>query len=138
MIGRLLSGNFAFADGHIYYSNNVIKIRYDLIEEAEKQGVCCISENEVFDFYTNIFDLKKGMKIRSDSPLDSIKSHRFAYVMSDKTYQSPNVLKFLPYLHEGRIYLSRVKKNTEYFYTTMETKVSDQVAHNKKCSSQEQ
>ena len=31
LIGRLNSGLFTFADGHIYFNNNAIKIRYDLI-----------------------------------------------------------------------------------------------------------
>ena len=30
LIGRLNSGLYTFVDGHIYYNNNVIKIRYDL------------------------------------------------------------------------------------------------------------
>jgi hypothetical protein len=32
LIGRLKSGLFMVTNGHIYYKNNVIKIRYDLIE----------------------------------------------------------------------------------------------------------
>lgn len=32
LIGRLKSGLFIVTNGHIYYKNNVIKIRYDLIE----------------------------------------------------------------------------------------------------------
>ena len=32
LIGRMLSGMYTFVDGHIYYNNNVIKIRYDLID----------------------------------------------------------------------------------------------------------
>lgn len=32
LIGRLESGLYTFVDGHIYYNNNVIKIRYDLLE----------------------------------------------------------------------------------------------------------
>jgi hypothetical protein len=31
--GRLDSGLYTLTDGHIYYSNNVIKIRYDLIDQ---------------------------------------------------------------------------------------------------------
>ena len=34
-IGRLESGLYTFVDGHIYYNNNVIKIRYDLIFKAD-------------------------------------------------------------------------------------------------------
>ena len=35
LIGRLLSGLYTFVDGHIYYNNNVIKIRYDLLSDVE-------------------------------------------------------------------------------------------------------
>lgn len=33
-------------------------------------------------------------------------------------------------MHEKRIYLNRIKRNTEYFYTSVETKVKKQVRHN--------
>jgi len=32
LIGRLESGCYTLINGHIYFNNNVIKIRYDLIE----------------------------------------------------------------------------------------------------------
>ena len=32
LIGRLKSNLYNFTEGHIYYGNNVIKIRYDLID----------------------------------------------------------------------------------------------------------
>ena len=32
LIGRLNSGLYTLTNGHIYYSNDVIKIRYDLID----------------------------------------------------------------------------------------------------------
>ena len=35
LIGRLKSGLYTFVDGHIYYNNDVIKIRYDLIHSAD-------------------------------------------------------------------------------------------------------
>ena len=31
LIGRIKSGLFIFIDGHLYYNNNVIKCRYDLL-----------------------------------------------------------------------------------------------------------
>ena len=34
LIGRLASGMYTFVDGHIYYNNNVIKIRYDILSHA--------------------------------------------------------------------------------------------------------
>lgn len=35
VIGRLMSGIFEVSHGHIYFSNNVIKIRYDLIYSSD-------------------------------------------------------------------------------------------------------
>ena len=32
IIGRLKSNLYNFVEGHIYYGNKVIKIRYDLLE----------------------------------------------------------------------------------------------------------
>ena len=61
LIGKLSSGLYTFVDGHIYYNNNVIKIRYDLINQEIKEGLDGNSkykENEIFDYYFNIFDLK--------------------------------------------------------------------------------
>jgi hypothetical protein len=37
IIGRLKSNLYNFVEGHIYYGNNVIKIRYDLLER--NQGI---------------------------------------------------------------------------------------------------
>jgi hypothetical protein len=37
LIGRLKSGLYTFNDGHIYYNNSVIKIRYDLINSVNNQ-----------------------------------------------------------------------------------------------------
>ena len=34
-------------------------------------------------------------------------------------------IKFMPYLHEKKIYLNRQKINTNYMYTSFETKVKD-------------
>jgi hypothetical protein len=39
LIGRLKSGLYTFADGHMYYNNNVIKIRYDLILSSNNQNL---------------------------------------------------------------------------------------------------
>lgn len=41
-----MSGLFTYADGHIYFSNNGIKIRYDLIESNKGLN---LDEKEVFD-----------------------------------------------------------------------------------------
>ena len=37
LIGRLKSNLYNFVGGHIYFNNNVIKIRYDLIDNPDQQ-----------------------------------------------------------------------------------------------------
>jgi len=54
LIGRLKSGLFTFVDGHIYYNNNCIKVRYDLIYSI-KDNPLKYAENEIFDYYFDIF-----------------------------------------------------------------------------------
>jgi len=53
LIGRLKSNLYNFVGGHIYYNNNVIKIRYDVIENSEET----FPENHVFDNYMNVLSL---------------------------------------------------------------------------------
>ena len=57
LIGRLTSMLYCFVDGHIYYNNNVIKIRYDLLKRKAKAKD--YGEYEVFDYYDNILQLDK-------------------------------------------------------------------------------
>lgn len=52
LIGRMLSGLYTIVNGHIYFNNNVIKIRYDLIDQ---QSSYRYSEKDLFDYYFNIF-----------------------------------------------------------------------------------
>jgi hypothetical protein len=54
-----------------------------------------------------------------DTPLDSFQSHKFLYVMVNHFDLEPKQLMILPYLHERKIYLNRIKVNTDYFYTTI-------------------
>ena len=80
LIGRLESGLYTFVDGHIYYNNNVIKIRYDLFNNS---GIN-YKENEIFDYYFDIFELEPGERVKAKTPLDSFGSHRLAYIVSNK------------------------------------------------------
>jgi hypothetical protein len=43
--------------------------------------------------------------------------------------QKPMRILILPYLHERRIYLNRKKMNTDYFYTSIETLESEEMAY---------
>lgn len=123
LIGRLMTGLYTLSDGHIYFNNNVIKIRYDLIDNINNQKY---REDDIFDHYLDIFDLPDGMKIQSSTPNDSKKVHKFVYIMCDENFERPKELLVVPYLHDRRIYFNRIKINTRYFYTTIETPVADE------------
>jgi len=99
-------------DGHIYFNNNVIKIRYDLMEQKNSH---VLLEDEIFDYYTDIFQLKPGERVKSGTPLDSIGSHKMCYVTSDKENFRTSKVKYTPYLHEKKLFLNRIKLNTKYF-----------------------
>lgn len=80
-------------------------------------------ENEILDIYQDIFDLDDGQKINSRTPLESIKSHKFAYMITNQEKLMPNKLLIIPYLHDHKIYLNQIKVNTTYFYTSIETTI---------------
>ena len=121
LIGRLESGLYTLVDGHIYFNNHCIKIRYDLINQIQKQD---FSEDEIFDFYYNILALKEGEKILTNCPMNSISYHKFVYIINNPKWLLPSRVVIVPYLHEKKIYLNRHKANTEYFYTSIETSAS--------------
>ena len=94
----------------------MLKIRYDLTERLNNQ---IYQEKDIFDFYPNIFNLKKNMKVLAFMPLDSIQSHRFGYVITDSEYHKAKYILILPYLNDKKIYLNRMKVNTHYYYTSI-------------------
>jgi hypothetical protein len=100
----------------MYFNNTVIKIRYDMID---KNGSHVLKEEDIFDRYDGIFHLEDGERIKQGTPLDSLKSHRMAYVTSDRENYSTASVKYVPYLHDREIYLNRIKLNTDYFYTSI-------------------
>lgn len=87
IIGRLVSGLCTLINGHIYFNNNLIKIRYDLINSENR--VYKFDESQIFDCHSKIFDLKPGIKIRSRTPLQSIRYHRMVYIYRDSNNIEP-------------------------------------------------
>lgn len=102
--GRLQSGLYIIIDGHIYYKNNVIKVRYDLIDK--NQGMH-LNEDMVFDYYYNIFKLNEGEQVMVGCPLDSKVNHRLFYIMRNPHHLKKARIMVLPYLHQKRLYLHR-------------------------------
>lgn len=88
-------------DGHIYYGNNVIKIRYDQIE---KQDGNSLTNESCFDLYSELFDLP-GKSIQSVCPYDSRQAHKLAYLINDNKMIDPKQIMIVPYLHDRKIYL---------------------------------
>ena len=54
------------------------------------------------------------------SPVDSITCHKLVYIITNTEKNLPTKILMVPYLHEKRVYLNRYKKNTEYFYTSID------------------
>ena len=52
-------------------------------------------------------------------PVSSLKYHRLVYFSKNKKELLPNKVTILPFLHERKIYLSRMKEEQEYFYSTI-------------------
>lgn len=57
---------YQLVDGHMYYNNQVIKIRYDLLRSQRISRD--YEENEVFDFYDNILNLGPNEKVLTKMP----------------------------------------------------------------------
>ena len=58
LYGRIKSQNLTFVDGHIYYGNCCIKIRYDVI--YDKKIIRDLREEDVFDYFDEVLKLEKG------------------------------------------------------------------------------
>ena len=94
--------NLTITNGHIYYGNNVLKIRYDLITNVNSSQY---SVSNMFDFYKNIIDIAPGKRILSQSPKDSQKSHKFVYIISDPINMQSRQILVTPHLHDRKIML---------------------------------
>lgn len=115
IIGKILSHNYTVIGGFIYFNNQVIKIRYDQILEKRSE---ILDSNLAFDQYDQILDLKNGQEV-TVSPLVSRLLHRQAYMTRNFEFQKTYKVIVLPYLHERKIYMNKMKKNQEYFYVTL-------------------
>lgn len=86
-VGRLKSSLYQLIHGHVYYNNDMIKIRYDLINSPKNYKY---KESELFDYYFGIFKFdRQSTRIRSNTPLDSIRYHKFVYVTQDSQCNTP-------------------------------------------------
>ena len=73
----------------------------------------------MFDIYKDIFDLPSKRKVKSTTPIDGHKYHKFGYLIIDSSYQAATEVMILPYLHDRKIYLSKNSNYCDYFFTSM-------------------
>jgi hypothetical protein len=121
LIGRVKSSLYTLVDGHMYYNNCVIKIRYDLLQMKNMQD---IKENEVFDYYENVLSLDPEESVKIKMPICSLRYHRLVYMTSAQKTLRPNKIVILPFLHERKVYLSRMNNECDYFYNTIQSKAA--------------
>ena len=103
LIGRLKSNLYNLVGGHIYYNNNVIKIRYDLIDQIEDS----LPENQIFDSYTNVLTLQENDYVQTGTPLQTCLYNKLAYIVGNWQNLKSRKVLIMPYLHERKIYLNR-------------------------------
>jgi hypothetical protein len=92
-----------FENGCIYFNNTVVKIRYDLLDKRD----ALLTSDQVFDSYPDIFNIDEDQYIKFGTPLKSLQSHRFAYIINDSSKTQCNIVRMMPFLHERRIYLNK-------------------------------
>ena len=63
LFGIFASAAFAFVGNHLYYNNNVIKIRIDNMTKRN------MTEEQLFCEYHDIFPLGKDCRVKINSPL---------------------------------------------------------------------
>lgn len=67
LIGRLKSQLFFLVNGHMYYNNSLIKIRYDLLRK--NTGIGQYQEKEIFDYYENNISLELNERVLAQMPV---------------------------------------------------------------------
>jgi hypothetical protein len=121
LIGRIKSGLFNLVDGHIYYGENIIKVRYDLLDQNQDREY---NEEEIFDIYPNVLNIKRNEKVKTGMPLSMSLYHKLVYIIKNDSHygKKANKIMILPYLHERQILLSRNREEDgQYFYTTIQS-----------------
>jgi hypothetical protein len=106
----------------MYYNNDIIKVRYDLLEG---KGRTELEEQQIFDFYSDIFNLETNEQFYSSMPISSLRFHRMLYVTKNRKELLNSKVLMIPFLHERKIYLNRNQEDEKYFYTTIRVPMED-------------
>ena len=59
--------------------------------------------------------------------MESFQSHRLAYIVLNNQDLKPKKMIIVPYLHERKIYLNRMKQNTNYFYSSKQVEFEEKI-----------
>ena len=84
-----------------------------------------MEEHEVFDYYKDILQLKTNETVQCGMPTYTPEANRMIYITKNKKSLAEKQILLLPYLHERKIFLSRTKKECEYFNTSMQKTTND-------------
>lgn len=114
LIGRLKSQLFFLVNGHIYYNNSIIKIRYDLLRNSTIREW---KENEIFDYYEDNIHLETNEQVLANMPVSQHDAHRLIFMTKNKKSMKRSRIMVLPYLHERRLYYGKLRSDCEYFQT---------------------
>mmetsp|Transcript_8198 Transcript_8198/g.12570 ORF Transcript_8198/g.12570 Transcript_8198/m.12570 type:complete len:118 (+) Transcript_8198:3002-3355(+) len=79
-----------------------------------------LKQNNLFDKYDDILDLKPTERVHSKNPVICNENHRQVYFTRNFSSLSPMRMIILPFLHERKLYINRIDRNHRYFYTVIE------------------
>lgn len=100
-------------------------MRYDLI--YSNKGHNMLKENEVFDYYDDIFDVGENEKVKTNTPLVSFNDHKLAYIIQDKEFLKPNKFLIVPFLHERNMNINKLREGNDYFMTQCNVRIKDEL-----------
>jgi hypothetical protein len=88
----------------MYFNNDIIKVRYDLLELKNNKEY---EEDQIFDYYQNIFNLETNEAFYTKMPICSLLYHRMVYVTKNRKELTHSKVLMIPFLHERKIYLNK-------------------------------
>ena len=120
IIGRLKSCEFVLHNGHMYFDNTVVKIRYDIIDKGINGVEGPLTDEHIFDTYDKILDLEHDESIMISYPYLGWRSQKLIYLVHQNHKEFPSIYKdddrfihkkiiILPYLHERKLHVGRFK-----------------------------
>lgn len=111
-------------NGYIYYNNNVIKIRYDLLKD--KNNTTDYQEDQIFDWYSNVLKVEQGLICETDMPIVEINSERLIYILKNPVDLAPKRLLLMPFLHNRNVLMKQLNPDHEYFSSVLNKRLHDE------------